>query len=224
VLPDIVIATSWVLSSALAFAKRLFEPKKSRSIRARETSYVRETLWEGQRVKRFEEMKKGGKPMSILDETNLERSKSRHMKVLIVFDSVYGNTEKIGKAIGDAIGGEVKVLRVGEVNSSELKTFDLLVVGSPTQGGRPTPAIQGFLNKISEPVIRGINVAAFDTRLSTRLVRIFGYAAGRIADSLKRNGGTLIASPEGFFVKGNKGPLKEGELERAARWAKEIAE
>jgi len=65
-------------------------------------------------------------------------------------------------------------------------------------------------------------VAAFDTRLTTRLVGIFGYAAARIANSLKRNGGTLIASPEGFFVKGKEGPLKEGELERAARWAKEI--
>ncbi len=144
------------------------------------------------------------------------------MKALIVYDSVYGNTEKIAKAIGDAITGEVKVLRVGEVNSSELKAFNLLIVGSPTQGGRPTQAIQDFLNKAPVPAFKGINVAAFDTRFSTRLVRIFGYAAGRIADSLKRKGGTLIVSPEGFFVKGTKGPLKEGEVERAASWAKEI--
>jgi len=144
------------------------------------------------------------------------------MKALIIYDSVYGNTEKIAKAIGDAITGEPKVLRVGEVNSSELKTFDLLIAGSPTQGGRPTLAIQEFLNKIPEPAIGGINVTAFDTRLSTRLVGIFGYAAVKIADSLKRRGGTLIAPPEGFFVKGREGPLKEGELERAAKWAKEI--
>jgi len=146
------------------------------------------------------------------------------MKALIVYDSVYGNTEKIAKAIGGAIAGEVKVLRMGEVNSSELKTLDLLIVGSPTQGGRPTPAIQDFLNKVSEPAIKGINVAAFDTRFSTRLVGIFGYAAGRIADSLKRKGGTLILSPEGFFVKSKEGPLKEGELERAAGWARGIVE
>jgi flavodoxin len=37
------------------------------------------------------------------------------MKALIVYDSVYGNTEKIAKAIGNAITGEVKVLRVSEV-------------------------------------------------------------------------------------------------------------
>jgi len=115
-------------------------------------------------------MKKGGKSMSILNKTDVEPSESYQVKVLIVYDSVYGNTEKIAKAVGDAIAGEVRVLLVGEANSSELKTFDLLIVGSPTQGGRPTLAIQDFLNKIPEPVIRGINVAAFDTRLSTRLL------------------------------------------------------
>ena len=143
------------------------------------------------------------------------------MKALIVYDSIYGNTEKIARAIGGAIIGEVKVLRVDEVNPSELESIVLLIVGSPTQGGRPTPAIQGFLDRVSGP-IRGINVAAFDTRLSTRWVGIFGYAVGKIADNLKGKGGILVASPEGFFVKGTKGPLKEGELERAASWTKVI--
>jgi flavodoxin len=146
------------------------------------------------------------------------------MKVLIVYDSVYGNTEKIAKAIGGAITDEVKVLRVDEANPSELKTIDLFIVGSPTQGGRPTPAIRDFLNKVPELSLKGINVAAFDTRILTKLVRVFGYAAGRIADNLKGKGGTLVASPEGFFVKGTKGPLREGELERAADWAKGILE
>ncbi|MBC8446764.1 MAG: flavodoxin family protein [Chloroflexi bacterium] len=145
------------------------------------------------------------------------------MKTLIVYDSVHGNTERIAKAIGDAIAGEVKVLRVGEVNPAELKAFDLLIVGSPTHGGSPTEAIQGFLNQVPGPALQGTNVAAFDTRLSTKLVRIFGYAAPRIAGKVKKKGGTLIGSPEGFFVAGTKGPLTEGEVERAAGWAKEIA-
>lgn len=101
---------------------------------------------------------------------------------------------------------------------------DLLIVGSPTHGGRPTPAIQDFLNRVSASAIKDIDVAAFDTRFSTRLVRIFGYAAGKIAGSLKTKGGTLFLSPEGFFVKGKEGPLKEGELERAAGWARGILE
>jgi flavodoxin I len=146
------------------------------------------------------------------------------MKTLVIYDSFYGNTEKIARAIGGAITGEVKVLRPGEVNPSELQSLDLLIVGSPTQGGRPTKAIQDFLNKLSEPAVKGISVAAFDTRFSTKLVGIFGYAAGKIADSLRRKGGTLLLPPEPFFVKGKEGPLKEGELERAAGWVKRVLE
>jgi len=148
------------------------------------------------------------------------------MKALIVYDSVYGNTEKIARAIAEAItpSNEVKVLGVGEANPSELASTDLLIVGSPTHAGRPTPAIQDLLNKVPKLSLQGINVAAFDTRISTKLVGVFGYAAGRIAGNLKKKGGTLKASPEGFFVTGNKGPLKEGELERAAGWAKGILE
>jgi len=146
------------------------------------------------------------------------------MKALIVYDSVYGNTEKIARAIAGALtpSGEVKVLRPGEANHSELESVDLLIVGSPTQRGRPTPAIQDFLNKVPERAIKGVTVAAFDTRFSTKLVAIFGYAAGKIAGSLKTKDGTLILPPEAFFVKGKEGPLKDGELERAASWAKRI--
>ena len=148
------------------------------------------------------------------------------MKVLIVYDSVYGNTEKIARAIAEAItpSGEVKVLQAGEANPSELASIDLLIVGSPTHGGRPTPAVHKFLNKVTQPSLEGINVAAFDTRSQAKLARVFGNAARRIAGQLTRKGGVLISSPEGFFVTGTKGPLKEGELERAAAWAKGILE
>jgi flavodoxin I len=80
-------------------------------------------------------------------------------------------------------------------------------------------AVQEFLNKItvSHKVVK---VAAFDTRFSAKWVRVFGYAAVRIAVNLKGKGGTLIAPPQAFFVQGKEGPLKEGELERAARWAR----
>jgi len=145
------------------------------------------------------------------------------MKTLVVYDSTYGNTEKIAKAIGGAISGEVKVIRASSMIPAELSMIDVLIVGSPTHGGRPTPVIQDLLDKVSEQDIKGIKVAAFDTRFSKKWVRIFGYAAERIADSLKTKGGILILPPEPFFVKGRKGPLKEGELERAAHWTKEIA-
>ncbi|MGQ9545720.1 MAG: flavodoxin family protein [Dehalococcoidia bacterium] len=146
------------------------------------------------------------------------------MKALIVYDSVYGNTEKIAKAIAEAIApsNEVKVLRADEANPSELAAVNLLIVGSPTHGGRPTPAVQNFLNKVPDLSLKGVNVAAFDTRISKKIARVFGYASGRIASHLKKKGGTLIASPMGFLVTGGEGPLKEGELERAAGWAKGI--
>ncbi len=71
------------------------------------------------------------------------------MKTLIVYDSVHGNTEKIAKSIGDAITGNVKMLRTGEVYHPELVSIDLLIVGSPTHGGRPMPATKDFLKKVS---------------------------------------------------------------------------
>ena len=144
------------------------------------------------------------------------------MGTLVVYDSVHGNTERIARAIGEAITGEVRVLRVGEVSSSELGTFDLLIVGSPTHGGRSTQAIQDLIKNAPATVFEDTNVASFDTRLTSRWVGIFGYAAGRIAGSLKRKGGRLAVPPEGFFVEGTKGPLKDDEVERAAGWAREI--
>jgi flavodoxin I len=146
------------------------------------------------------------------------------MRILVVYDSLYGNTEKIAQAIGAALPGEVQVSRVGEADPSELSSFDLLIVGSPTHGGRPSPATRELLDKLQSSALEGINVATFDTRHSSKLTVIFGYAAGRIAGSLKKKGGTLIVSPEGFLVTGTEGPLKEGEVERAAGWAKEILE
>jgi len=144
------------------------------------------------------------------------------MKALIVYDSAYGNTEKIAKAIGSAVAGEMEVVRAGKADPGRLKGVDVLVVGSPVYGGRPTPATLEFLGRISESDIKDVKIAAFDTRLSSRFAKIFGYAAEKIADSLKAKGGVSIVSSEGFIVKGKKGPLKEGELERAAGWGNEI--
>jgi flavodoxin I len=144
------------------------------------------------------------------------------MKVLVVYDSVYGNTEQIARAIGGAITGDVKVLPAREAEPAELLGIDLLIAGAPTQGGRPTPPMQNFLKKVSPPDIQDLKIATFDTRISARWVGIFGYAAGRIAKSLKKKGSILIKDPQPFFVEGTEGPLKEGELERAATWALEV--
>jgi flavodoxin len=146
------------------------------------------------------------------------------MKALVIYDSVHGNTKAIAQAIGDAIPGDVEVLHAGEVNTAEVESCDLLIVGSPTYGGRPTEAMRGFLNGLRAASIEGTDVAAFDTRLAARWVRIFGFAAPRIARALRKKGGTPAGSPEGFIVKGTEGPLEEGEVERAAAWAAEVVE
>ena len=152
------------------------------------------------------------------------------IKALIVYDSAYGNTEKIAISIGIAISGDVKMLRADEALSSNLKELDFLIVGSPTQGFRATKPIQAFINSIPQHGLKGIDVAAFDTRIPASdrgtglrlIMKMGGYAAPRIANARKKKGGKLAASPEGFFVKDKEGPLKEGELERAAGWAKEV--
>lgn len=150
------------------------------------------------------------------------------MKTLIIYDSAYGNTEKIAKAIADALTGAVEVLRANEARSVDIKTFNLIIIGSPTYGGRPTPAIKQFVDNIPARTLEGIGVAAFDTRISGKdkgfgiklLTGVLGYAAGRIAKELKNKGGKLAVPAEGFIVEGKEGPLKQGELERVASWAK----
>ncbi len=144
------------------------------------------------------------------------------MNALLVYDSVFGNTERVAKAIGEAAGGKLRVASVNGVGIEELKNLDLLIVASPTVGGRPTEAVQGFLNRIPPAGLWKVKVAAFDTRLSMRFVKLFGYAADKISIELVARGGNRIASPQGFFVKGRKGPLAETELGRAVDWAKKI--
>ena len=155
------------------------------------------------------------------------------MKALVVYDSVWGNTEKIAQAIGGSLGaaGDVETVRAGDATQSQLTGAELLVVGSPTQKFTMLGSLAKLLKRIPDGGLTGINVAAFDTRFSIDepgprilkfLVRIFGYAAEPIADRLVKKGGQLVVPPAGFIMKGTRGPLKDEELERAADWAKEI--
>jgi len=152
------------------------------------------------------------------------------MKALIIYDSMYGNTEKIAQAIGEGLTGEVKVVRVGDVNPSELKTCDLLILGSPVHGGRATPALDTFIKELPADSLQGKSVAAFDTRFEAEekgvglrlLMSVIRYAAPRLAKAMEKKGGKLVAEPEGFIVEEKEGPLKEGELERASKWAAQL--
>lgn len=159
------------------------------------------------------------------------------MKAIVIYDSVYGNTARIAEAIGRGLGQvlgaseEVRVMRMGEANPGQLAGLEVLVVGSPTHGFRSTPGMRDFLKAIPRDALKGIRVAAFDTRMTEEelhshgpvlgtMVDIFGYAAPRISDSLAKKGGVVAMPPEGFYVGGTEGPLLEGELERAEEWGR----
>lgn len=158
------------------------------------------------------------------------------MKAMVVYDSAYGNTGQVAQAVGQALGApeDVTIVRVGDAGPGDVAGRRLLVVGSPTQGFRPTKATRSFLKSIPQGGLKGVTVAAFDTRFPESkieeirilafLVKIFGYAAKPIADHLQKKGGTLAVPPEGFYVADTEGPLLEGELERAADWARRIGD
>ena len=151
------------------------------------------------------------------------------MKALVVYDSVFGNTEKVAQKMGEAL--EAQAVRVGDVKPEHLTGLDALIVGSPTRAFSPTPATKKWLKSLAANSLKDIKVAAFDTRVDvhevdskvlTGFVKVFGYAAKPIGDILIKKGGDLGLPPEGFFVNDSEGPLRDGELERAAEWAKQI--
>ncbi len=65
------------------------------------------------------------------------------MKTLVVYDSVFGNTEKIAQAIASNLGpaGSVEIRQASAVVPEQLSGAGLLVIGSPTRGFRPTEAV-----------------------------------------------------------------------------------
>jgi flavodoxin len=155
------------------------------------------------------------------------------MKALVIYDSVFGNTEKIARAIASGLGeqDQVGVFQVDNVTPAHLEGIELIVVGSPTRGFRPTKGITQFTSHLPAKRLNQVNAAAFDTRIRitdvnsaflTFMVNIFGYAAQPIADGLKKKGGKLIAEPEGFYVEDKEGPLFLGELDRAEEWARQL--
>ncbi len=152
------------------------------------------------------------------------------MKALVVYESFFGNTEKIARAVAKGLAAtyEVTVLRVSEVNADQFKDFDLLAVGSPTRGFQPSDGTKALIKNLPAGALQGKKVAAFDTRMDVKEVKnllltvlesIFGYAAEPIGKALSKAGGTLALKPQGFFVHGSEGPLWDGEIERAEKWA-----
>ncbi len=147
------------------------------------------------------------------------------MRSLVVFDSVFGNTEDIARAVGGALanGTEVSIVAVRDAGPLEHLDPDLLVVGCPTQRRSITPELRAILAAAPREYFQHRPAAAFDTRRHMPKP-LSGSAASVIARQLRLNGCRLIAAPESFLVRGTEGPLEEGELERAQAWGAALLE
>ena len=145
------------------------------------------------------------------------------MNTLIIYDSTFGNTAQIAQAMAERLGehGTVRTASANEAGLAEMKEIDLLIVGGPTQRHGVSPAMRTLLERLPRRTLHGAGAAAFDTRYHMAAWKS-GSAAQRIASKLKRTGAELLVEPESFFVAEREGPLEEGELERAARWAEEV--
>jgi flavodoxin len=96
---------------------------------------------------------------------------------------------------------------------------ELLIVGSPIIGWKPTVRMQEFLAGLAPGQLKGIKVTTFDTRVK---LFIHGDAAKEMAKRLRKLGAGIAAEPMPFYVKGKEGPLFEGEVEKAREWAKKL--
>lgn len=143
------------------------------------------------------------------------------MKGLVIYDSKYGNTEKVAQAIYEVLdkGEGVRLSKVDQATPQAIPKTDLLIIGGPTHAWRPSKPIRAFLKELKSQDLSGVQAAAFDTGFSSRFS---GSAAKKIEKKLKRAGCIIIAPATRFLVKDTEGPLEKGELDKAREWAKKI--
>lgn len=164
------------------------------------------------------------------------------MKVIVVYKSIFGNTARVAEAIASGLRGahDVEIIRASETALQAFTAADLIIAGAPTHAhGLPSQvsrsgavqkeklpselAASGMRELLAAiPAGEGRAAAAFDTR-GDALRILSGAASKGIAKRLRKAGFQLVARPESFIVSGMKGPLLEGELQRAADWGATLA-
>ena len=148
------------------------------------------------------------------------------MKGMVVYDTSYGNTEKIAKAIAETLkesGMEVDFLNVKEVKKLKAKDYDFLILGSPTRFGTMSFAIRFFLGKLKSDEWINRPFVAFDTENPENLEKSEWSAAQKIAQKLRDKKMVQILPVLKALVVGQKGPLKEGEIDRTRDYANQLA-
>ena len=155
--------------------------------------------------------------------------------ILIIYDSRFGNTEKIALMLSDALtaaGHQTMALKVGKITSGEIKKANLIVLGSPTHAFHVTEAMEAFLkeNLVS---FSGHKVAIFDTRMDPSrikskmfhvMVKRFGFACDYLAKRMRKARAKLVVPLMPFNVVGGHGPLADGTDDQILDFAKKLAQ
>jgi flavodoxin len=149
------------------------------------------------------------------------------LKILVVYDttSAKRNTEKVAQAISEVLktkGFEVDCLYVNDVPPANVKNYDSILAGSPTEALMATKPITQFLDKFAKDEFAGKTAAAFDTQLQAWWS---GNAAKGIQKKLEKLGFKIIMPPLVTYVENKTAEihLKDGELEKAKKYAEELA-
>lgn len=165
------------------------------------------------------------------------------MKTLIVYESLWGNTETVARAVAAGLreAGDVEVVEVGDAPVVPSADYDLVVAGGPThafsmtrastradavrQGATHEPGLIGLREWLDEqPAGPGSTpIATFDTRVG-KVRHLPGSAAKSAAKVARKHGYRAAAPPHSFFVEDTAGPLMDGEVERATAWGRELAD
>jgi flavodoxin len=155
------------------------------------------------------------------------------MKALVVYYSKFGHTQMVAEAIANELtriyqsksshGDPVHIMSFQNAEPDSFNGLDLLVMGTPTHNMNLPKDICHLFDQLPRKCLKGSAFAVFDTsyQLSNFLGRF--TASKRLSRKLKKSGGRRLLLPETFIVLDREGPLADGELERAATWAGEIA-
>ncbi len=149
------------------------------------------------------------------------------MRILVVYDSVFGNTKKIASTIADALGEDVTLSHVEETALEG--SYDVIVVGSPTRAFQPTKPIKDFVKRLTKDQVA--KIAFFDTRIDIekvdskmlrRMEKWFGYSNDTLEKIAAKKHIPCHPNSGAFFVLDSEGPLADDAVEDAAIWAKSI--
>ncbi|MFW9920231.1 MAG: flavodoxin family protein [Candidatus Thorarchaeota archaeon] len=146
--------------------------------------------------------------------------------VLVVFDSKFGNTEKLAREIASGIDetglASAQVINIDDVENLDISSFDGVLFGAPIHAFRATSGIKRAVKTAAKLGLDDKLVGAFDTYMAPGHV---GKCAGQIEGELKKKakGARLYSRYLSSRVDGYEGPLNEAEPAKARAFGKEFA-